>query len=227
MTKLIWDRVGKKKYETGVSRGVFYPKDGPGVVWNGLISVTESPTGGENSSSYADNGKYLTLTSIEEFAATIEAYSAPEQFLNECDGRVTLFPGLSVGQQVRKPFGFSYTSLVGNDTQGVDHAKKIHLIYGALALPSEKSRTTVSDAPEAVVFSWEITASEQQELPNTKPFVNLTLDSSTVPKYVLDRVEDILYGTNNTDPRLPSASEIMTLFEPQVDAFTSTFEETF
>lgn len=220
MSKLVWDKTGERFYETGVEKGVLYPfKDGAyskGVVWNGLTAVTESPSGAEATALYADNIKYLNLMSNEEFGATIEAYTYPDEFA-ECDGSAEIAPGVIIGQQKRSTFGLSYVTKLGNDTDGSDYGYKLHLIYGALASPSEKGYATVNDSPEAITFSWEVSTTPV-EVPNTedgksfKPTASVTIDSTKVSADELKALEDILYGTEDAEPRLPLPEELMTIF---------------
>jgi hypothetical protein len=216
--QLTWDAVGERLYETGVDHGVLYiPTDGvydQGVAWNGLVSVTESPTGAEATPQYADNIKYLNLVSAEEFGATIEAFTYPDEFA-QCDGTAQPATGVSVGQQNRKVFGMSYRSLLGNDTDGNDHGYKLHLIYGALAAPSEKAYTTVNDSPEAITFSWEVSTTPV-EVPGFKPAAQLVIDSTKVAAGPLAALEELLYGTVAADPRLPLPAEIISLLTGSV-----------
>lgn len=216
MSKIIWDEVGKRLYETGVRNGVLYPQNSvggypKGVAWNGLISVSESPSGAEPTPIYADDGKYLTLMSAEEFGATVEAYTYPDEFAL-CDGSAELAPGVSIGQQSRTPFGLVYRTSIGNDTEGVDHGYKLHLIYGAMASPSEKAYQTVNDSPEAITFSWELTTTPV-EVPGKKPTASLTIDSTKVDAAKLKALETILFGSANTEARLPLPAEIEELFK--------------
>jgi len=213
MTALTWDQVGERLYETGVDHGVLYiPTDGvydQGFAWNGLTAVTESPTGAELTPTYADNIKYITLVSVEEFGGTIEAYTYPDEFM-QCDGSAEPEPGVTLGQQNRAVFGLAYRSLLGNDTEGQDHGYKLHLVYGALASPSEKPYNTVNDSPEAITFSWEFSTTP---VPVTgfKPSASIVLDSTKVPAGALAAIEDILYGSVGVDPRLPLPDEIIDL----------------
>lgn len=213
MTKLNWDVQGERYYETGVSKGVLYPfKEGKytnGVAWNGLTAVTESPSGAEPTPLYADNIKYLNLLSNEEFAATVEAYTYPDEFA-ECDGSAELAAGVSVGQQKRIPFGMSYVTKVGNDTDGHDYGYKIHLIYGALAKPSQKNYATINDNPEAITFSWELSTTPVA-VPNLKPTACITIDSKKVGSDKLKKIEDKLYGTESEEATLPTPTELATL----------------
>lgn len=211
---LVWDAVGEKRYETGVDKGVLYPRDGSGsytdgVAWNGLTAVTESPSGAEATPQFADNIKYLNLVSAEEFGATIEAFTYPAEF-EKCDGTAELSPGLTVAQQSRQTFGFAYRTLIGDDVVGTDAGYKIHLVYGALAAPSEKARATVNDSPEAITFSWEITTTA---VPVTgfKPTAKLTVDSTAVDAAGLADLEEVLYGSSGVDARLPLPDEVADL----------------
>ena len=222
MTRLAWDTVGQRFYETGVDRGVLYiPTEGlynAGYAWNGLTGVTESPSGAEATPQYADNIKYLNLVSAEEFGGTIEAFTYPDEFA-QCDGSAEPVAGLRVGQQSRKTFGLSYRTKVGNDVDGGDHGYKLHLVYGCLAAPSEKAYTTVNDSPEAMTLSWEFTTTAV-EVPNLKPAASLTVDSrdfKTDPqKAALAALEDALWGpvTGTGTPRLPLPGEVITLLTP-------------
>jgi hypothetical protein len=197
MSKLKWDQAGEKFYETGVSNGVLYPLTNgsypEGVAWNGLTAVNENPSGAEATPLYADNIKYLNLMSAEEFGATIEAYTYPDEF-GACNGEAELAAGVSIGQQARKLFGLSYQTKVGND-QNNDLGYKIHLIYGALAAPSEKAYATVNDSPEAITFSWEVSTTPV-EVEGFKPTASLVIDSTKVDADALTRLKDVLYGTD-------------------------------
>jgi hypothetical protein len=227
MSKLIWDQIGERFYETGVNQGVLYIRgeDGEysnGVAWNGLISVTESPSGGEATPLYADNIKYLNLISTEEFSATIEAYTYPDEFA-QCDGSAEIAPGVMIGQQNRKVFGLSYKTAFGNDVDGTDYGYKLHLIYGALASPSEKGYSTINDSPEAITFSWEITTTPVS-VSGFKPTASVTIDSTKVDPDKLAALEVILYGKDAVDgepgepavvARLPLPDEIATLMSAE------------
>ena len=211
---LVWDAVGKRYYETGVDHGVLYLRDETGaytkgVAWNGLTAVSEAPSGAESNPQYADNIKYLNLVSAEEFSATIEAFTYPDEF-EKCDGSATLATGVSIGQQDRKTFGFSYRTKVGNDVAGQDLGYKIHLVYGCLAAPSERGYQTVNDSPEALTFSWEISTTP---VPVTgfKPTATVTINSRTTDPAKLKALEDLLYGTNATEARLPMPDAIAAL----------------
>ena len=214
MTKLAWDATGERQYETGTKKGVLYIMDEAGaytngVAWNGLTAVTESPSGAEATALYADDIKYLNLISAEDFAATIEAYMSPKEF-DECDGEKEIAPGITIGQQKRKMFGFSYQTIIGNDKDLNDHGYKIHLIYGAMAAPSERAYTSVNDSPEAMTLSWEITTTPVN-VKGCKPTAHLEIDSTKVNAEKLKALEDILYGTESEEPRLPLPDEIVTL----------------
>lgn len=224
MVQLQWDAVGERVYETGVDHGVLYIPDAvgnysSGFAWNGLVTVTEAPTGAEANPQYADNLKYINLLSAEEFGATIEAFTYPTAF-EQCDGTAVV-NGVRLGQQSRKTFGMAYRSLVGNDLAGTDAGYKLHLIYGALAAPSEKAYGTVNDSPEAITFSWEITTTP---VPVTgfKPTAILTIDSTKVDADALADLEEALYGTAGTDPRLPQPDEVIALFAGSVTTVTPT-----
>ena len=210
--KLVWDEIGKRQYETGVSKGVLYPLVSgaypKGTAWNGLTGVTESPSGAEATPLYANNAKYLNLMSAEEFGATIEAYTYPEEFA-ACNGELELATGVSIGQQSRVPFGMSYQTKIGTDTNA-DAGYKIHLIYGAQAAPSEKAYATVNDSPEAITFSWEVTTTPV-EVPGFKPTACLTIDSTKVDAVKLKAFEEIIYGSESEEARLPLPAEVATL----------------
>lgn len=213
MPKIEWDKTGERYYETGVSKGVLYPMAsgtyGKGVAWNGLTNVSESPEGAEATALYADNIKYLNLLSNEEFKATIEAYTYPDEFA-ECNGEKALVEGVNVGQQKRKAFGLSYQTKVGNDVDS-DLGYKIHLVYNCLAAPSEKAYATVNDSPEAITFSWEVSTTPV-EVPGMKPTALLTIDSTKVDAAKLVELEKILYGDETNEPKLPTPAEVATLF---------------
>ena len=215
MSKLVWDQTGEHLYETGVDHGVLYPYKNnaysDGVAWNGLTSVQETPSGAESNPLYADNIKYLDLRSAEEFGATIEAYTYPDEFAI-LDGSAQLATGVMIGQQTRGMFGFSYRSRIGNDTDGDGHGYKLHLIYGATASPSERQYETVNDNPDAIQFSWEIsTVPIQLADDKYRPTAIVTIDSTKADAAKLKALEDILYGTENAAARLPLPDEIKTL----------------
>ena len=216
MAKLVWDKTGDRLYETGVKNGVLYiPTAGvysKGVAWNGLTAVTESPSGAEATALYADDTKYLSLMSAEEFGATIEAYTYPDEFA-ACDGSAELADGVMIGQQKRSTFGLCYKTTIGNDTDGNDHGYKLHIIYGAQAAPSEKAYATINDSPEAITFSWEITTTPVN-VTGAKPTASLVIDSTKADPSKLAALEDILYGKDGepaNEPRLPLPDEIKTL----------------
>lgn len=215
MAKLEWDKTGERLYETGVDHGVLYllGEGGTytkGVAWNGLTAVTESPSGAEATPLYADNIKYLNLMSAEEFGATIEAFTYPEEFA-ECDGSASIADGVSIGQQTRKTFGLSYRTVIGNDVDN-NLGYKLHLIYGALAAPSEKAYATVNDNPEAITFSWEVTTTPVS-VEGFKPTATVTIDSTKCDKTKLAALEAILYGSESEEARLPLPGEIATLMK--------------
>jgi len=216
MSKIVWDKSGERLYETGVSKGVLYPQaEGAypkGVAWNGLTAVTESPSGAEATALYADNIKYLNLMSAEEFGATVEAYMYPDEF-SVCNGEAALAKGVSVGQQTRKPFGMAYQTKIGNDIDN-EAGYKIHLIYGALAAPSEKAYNTVNDSPEAITFSWELTTTPV-DVPGLKPTASLVIDSTKVDATKLAAFEAILYGSEESEARLPLPAEVAELLKDE------------
>lgn len=219
--RLEWDKTGEKLYETGVKMGVLYPQaDGgvypKGVAWNGLSSVTESPSGAEASPIYADDTKYINLISTEDFNATVEAYMYPDEFA-ECDGTAEIAPGVTIGQQDRKAFGMCYRTIVGNDTEKDSYGYKLHIIYGATAAPSEKGYASVNDSPEAITFSWEL-STNPVHVKNGKPTASLTIDSKKVDAQKLAKLEDILYGSAEAEARLPLPDEIATLMAADVAA---------
>lgn len=216
MARLKWDQVGERLYETGVQKGVLYDQDSTGnypsgVAWNGLTGVTESPSGAEQTPLYANNSKYAVLTSAEEYGATIEAYTYPKEF-EKCDGSAEVAPGVTIGQQKRSPFGFSYRTEIGNDTEGTKHGYKLHLVYNCMASPSEKGHSTVNDSPEAITFSWELTTTPV-EVDGHEPTASITIDSTVVDAERLSALEDILYGTEEEEPRLPLPDEVITLLK--------------
>ncbi len=214
MSKIVWDAIGEHTFETGVRNGVLYLKDAQGayntgVAWNGLTSVSESPEGAEATDLYADDIKYLTLMSAENFKATIEAYTYPVEF-EECDGSATIANGVVIGQQSRKPFGLCYRTAIGNDTDGNEHGYKLHIVYGCQASPSEKQYSTINDSPEAITFSWEVNTTPVN-VTGKKPTATLIIDSTKADKAKLTALEAILYGSESTEPRLPLPDEIATL----------------
>lgn len=214
MSKLVWDQTGERLYETGVKQGVLYPQVSgaypKGVAWNGLTAVTESPSGAEATPLYADDIKYLNLMSAEEFGGTIEAYMYPDEFM-ACDGSAALATGVYIGQQARSAFGLCYRTVLGNDTETNDYGYKLHLIYGALAAPSEKAYATINDSPEAITFSWEFTTTPVN-VEGHKPTACITIDSTKVDAGKLAELEAILYGSESEEARLPLPSEIAEIF---------------
>lgn len=214
MAKIVWDKTGERFYETGVNKGVLYIQstDGSypnGVPWNGLTAVTESPSGAESTPLYADNTKYLNLMSVEEFGATIEAYTYPDEFA-ECDGSAELVAGVMIGQQPRKPFGMSYVTNLGNDTTGNNYGYKLHIIYGAMASPSEKAYATINDSPEAITFSWEVKTTPVN-VEGFKPTASLVIDSTKVDAEKLAVLEAKMYGSETEEPTLPLPDEIASI----------------
>jgi hypothetical protein len=217
MAPLKWDQVGERLFETGVDHGVLYIPDETGaydlgVAWNGLVTVTESPSGAAANPQYADNIKYLNLIAAEEFGGTIDAFTYPDEFA-QCDGTAVVEAGLTVGQQSRKVFGLSFRSRVGNDIDGTDHGYKLHMIYGAQAAPSDRAYGTINDQPAAISFSWTITTSPVPvSTSGLKPTALVTVDSTKVDAATLADLEDILYGTGGVEARLPLPDEVIALF---------------
>lgn len=214
MAKIIWDQTGERLYETGVKQGVLYVQndDGSypqGVAWNGLTAVTESPSGAEATPLYADDTKYLELFSNEDFGATVECYTYPDEFA-ACDGSAELAPGVKIGQQARKAFGLCYRTTLGNDVRGNDYGYKLHLIYGAKAAPSEKAYSTINDSPEAITFSYEVTTTPVN-VTGFKPTSSLTIDSTKVAPEKMAALEEVLYGNDTDEARLPLPDEVVTL----------------
>ena len=214
MSKIVWDAIGEHTFETGVRNGVLYLQGAEGtyntgVAWNGLTSVSESPEGAEPTDLYADDIKYLTLMSAENFKATIEAYTYPVEF-EECDGSATIAKGVVIGQQPRKPFGLCYRTAIGNDTDGNEHGYKLHIVYGCQASPSEKQYSTINDSPEAITFSWEVNTTPVN-VNGKKPTATLIIDSTKADKAKLTALEAILYGSEEQEPRLPMPDEIAAL----------------
>lgn len=227
MPRVKWDEDGKRTYETGTDRGVVYPWDktlnggaggyGEGFGWNGLTAVTVSPSGADETALYADNIKYLSLRAVEELGATIEAYGCPTEF-EECDGTASIGKGVTIGQQTRKRFAFTFRTIIGNDTENNDHGYKIHILYGCTASPSEKSYATVNESPEAITFSWEL-STVPVNVTGFKPTSYICIDSTKIAEAKLTALEDILYGTDpdaeaqtdGTKPRVPMPAEIIAL----------------
>lgn len=216
MSKLKWDQIGERLYETGVDKVVLFPMEstgqyGTGVAWNGISAVNESPSGAEPTALYANNGKYLNLISNEDFSATIEAFTYPDEF-EECDGSKEIAPGVVIGQQKRKVFGLAYRTLLGNDVDGNDHGYKLHLVYGCLAAPSENNHSTVNDSPEAGTMSWSVSTTPV-EVADAKPTATVTIDSTKADKAKLKKLEDMLYGTEQAESKLPLPAEVITLMK--------------
>lgn len=214
MSKLVWDQIGERLYETGVKNGVLYPTDAngaysKGVAWNGLTSISENPSGADSNPIYADDIKYLDLRSKEEFGATIEAYTYPDEFAI-CDGSAELTDGVMIGQQTRKPFGLCYRTAIGNDVDFDDHGYKLHIVYGATASPSSRQYQTINDNPEAITFSWEVTTTPVN-VEGKKPTATLVIDSTKVGEEGMTALKNVLYGTENSDPRLPLPDEIVSI----------------
>ena len=217
MAKIQWDQTGERLFETGVDHGVLYVRGASGdyeagVAWNGLTAVTESPSGAEASPQYADNMKYLNLVSAEEFAGTIEAFTNPDEF-EICNRSAALAPGVSIGQQPRREFGFVWRTKIGNDTEGQNHGYKLHIAYGALAGPSEKAYATINESPEATAFSWEFTTTPV-EVEGFAPTAKLTFSSLTADPTALAALEALLYGDETNEAALPTPAEIAALFAP-------------
>lgn len=221
MSKIVWDQIGEKYFETGCDHGVLYPqKNGAypmGVAWNGLTGVTKSPSGAENNALYADNIKYLNLQSAEEMGATVECYTYPDEWA-QCNGEADLVKGVTLGQQRRNTFGLSWRTRIGNDTDNDNHGYKIHILYGCSASPSEKAYTTVNESPEAITFSYEIKTTPvpvsgvDEDGKEFRPVASVEIDSTKVTAAKLKAFEDILYGTTELDPRLPLPDELKTIF---------------
>jgi len=225
VTKLVWDAVGDRRFETGVDRGVLYIPNPSGAydsgfAWNGLSKVSEKPTGAASNKQYADNQVYLNLVSTEQFEADLEAFIYPDEF-GQCDGTIEPEPGVAVGQQSRKPFGLSYRTLVGNDVSGTDLGYKIHLVYGATAAPSAKDFQTVNDNPAAIAFSWSISTTPVA-VAGYKPTATITIDSTKVSATALATLEQTLYGTPGVDPALPSPDAVLAMFSGTVTPVTPT-----
>lgn len=211
MSKLVWDKTGERLYETGVKQGVLYPQAAggtypKGVAWNGLTNITETPSGAEATALYADDIKYLNLISTEELGGTIEAYTYPDEFA-ECDGSAALTAGVYIGQQNRKTFGLCYRTTLGNDVDSNAYGYKLHLVYGALAAPSEKAYSTINDSPEAITFSWEFSTTPVN-VAGFKPTANIVIDSTKVDAKKLAALEKILYGDTEAEARLPLPDEV-------------------
>lgn len=222
MSRITWDQIGEKFYETGVSNVVLYPQVSgtypKGVAWNGITNISEKPTGAEATPLYADNIKYLNLISNEDLEASIEAYTYPDEF-GACDGSGLISEGVYVGQQKRKSFGLSYRTILGNDTDGSDLGYKLHLLYGCLAAPSEKGYATVNDSPEAITFSWEVkTTPVNVSGEGLKPTASITIDSTKVDPVKLKKLEDMLYGTESEEAQLPLPDAVAAIFKENMPA---------
>ena len=213
MAKLVWDQAGQKFYETGVDHMVLFPQasDGTyedGVAWNGITAVNQSASGGDTNDLYADNIKYLSLRAAEDYGATIEAYTYPDEFA-ACDGSLEIAPGVYAGQQSRRAFGYSYRTRIGNDTDGDTHGYKLHLVYNATVSPSEKSYGTVNDSPDAINFSWEVSTTPVAVGDNYKPAAHIEIDSTKADSTKLTELEDLLYGTTDDPATLPSPARVI------------------
>lgn len=216
MSRLEWDKVGERQYETGVDRGVIYPQEADGTypkgaAWNGLTEVAEKPSGAEATPLYANNKKYLELQSSEDFGGSIGAYMYPDEF-GECNGEKEVAPGVYVTQQTRRPFGFTYRNLIGNDTEKTKHGYKLHIVYGATTRPSEKTNTTVNKDPEASTMSWEFSTTPL-ECEGVDPTAHIVINSKKIAADKLKAIEDILYGTDAEEARLPLISELVELLK--------------
>lgn len=210
MAKLTWGNPGEKYYEVGVDRGVLYTRTDPGVAWPGLISVNESPTGGDATPYYQDGIKYQDRGAPEEFAGTIEAYMYPPEFA-KCDGTLSISDGMFATQQYRQPFGFSYRTKVGNDLKGTDYGYKIHIVYNAKATPTERGNSSIKDSPETITFSWGFTTIPVR-FPGIRPTAHLIIDSNETDPSILEAIEAILYGTSNSDPTLPEIQDLIDIY---------------
>lgn len=218
MSRIIWDEIGKRYFETGVKKGVLYPAVNgaypKGVAWNGITAINESSSGAESNPLYADNIKYLNLMSNEEYKATIEAYTYPDEFA-VCDGSAEIATGVVIGQQKRSSFGLSYVTNLGNDTDSTDYGYKIHLVYGAIASPTDRGYSTINDSPDAITFSWEVSTTPV-DVPGYKPTASITIDSTKANASELAALEEILYGSASQEPRLPLPEELMTIFSTSI-----------
>lgn len=215
MSRIVWDKTGERYYETGVDRGVVYPQSADGTYpmgegWNGLTNVTLSPTGAEANPFYANNKKYANIMSVEELAGSIEAYMFPDSFA-ACNGMAEMASGVRIGQQKRSAFGFTFRTLIGNDTEGTSHGYKITLVYGALAAPSEQANATVNESPELKTMSWEFTTTPV-EVEGYEATASLEIDSTKVDAEKLAELEAILYGSADKEPTLPLPAEVAALF---------------
>lgn len=235
MTVLTWDVAGTKKFETGIDKGVLYKRNAQGAyntgfAWIGLTAVTESPSGAESTKHYADNKVYANITSAEDFSATLEAFTYPDEFM-ACDGTKELAPGVYIGQQNRETFGLAYRTKIGNDVSGINFGYKLHLVYGGLAAPSERAYSTINESTEPAPLSWEISTTPV-DVPGSNPTAILTVDSTKVSASKLADLENVLYGTAGTDPRLPLPAEVasivgttLTQVEPTAPTYNATTDQ--
>lgn len=212
MTRLIWGSFGERVYEAGLDRGVLYVPSQPGVAWNGLVSVSENPSGGRAKAYYLDGMKYLNLSATEEYEATLTALSSPSQFA-VCEGNVSIHNGLIATQQPRRSFGFCYRTSVGNDVSGIDLGYKLHLVYNALAAPSPRPHRSLGGTAEPTMFNWAITT-KPPEITGLKPTAHLVIDSRLTATDILEEIEDLLYGTDDDPPTLPTPNELIAIFAP-------------
>lgn len=218
--RLTWDDVGERRYETGVSETALFPMTdegtyGTGVAWNGITAVNENPSGAETTDLYADDEKYLSLTSAEKFGCTIEAYTCPDEF-EKCDGTAEIAPGVTIGQQERTPFGLVYKTRVGNDVKGNDFGYKLHIIYGAKATPSQKNYASINESPEVITFSWEVNTTPVK-VKGFKSTASLVIDSTKVDAKKLAKVEEALYGSESADAKLLMPDEIAEMLKAEAD----------
>lgn len=213
MSKMVWDQIGERRYETGIEQVALFPQENglypKGVAWNGITALNLTPSGAEPTPLFANDRKYLTLMSVEELGGTIEAYTYPDEWM-ECDGSAELVPGVYVGQQARKPFGLAGKTLIGNDTDGIKHGYKLHIVYGGLASPTEQSHSTVNDSPEASTLSWEFSTTPVA-VPGHETSSYICIDSTKVDAAKLSALEAIIYGSEEAEPRLPLPEEVATI----------------
>lgn len=213
--KLVWDQTGERRYETGVKQCALYPMTAgaypKGVAWNGITAITESPSGAEPTAMYADDIKYLDILSAETYAATIEAYTYPDEF-KPCNGEAELAEGVSIGQQTRQKFGLCYKTTLGNDTDGEDYGYELHLVYGGLAAPAEEAHNSKNESPEGMTMSWSVSTTPV-DVAGKKPTATVTINSVKAGEKVMKAVEDVLYGSEKAEARLPLPNELKTLIE--------------
>lgn len=214
LTRLIWDNTSERFFETGIDRGVLYVTETPGVVWNGLTAMEESPSVGEAKAYYLDGLQYLNLEAKEKFEATLSAFSSPREF-DECDGTIAVGRGLFATQQSRKSFGLTYRTRIGNFTHGTDHAYKIHIVYNALAQPTQRNYSTINEDPSATPLSWKLTT-KPRTVSGAMPTSHLFIDSRFTSEYLLSAIEDILYGTPTTPSRLITPEELVNMFSDEL-----------